>query len=239
MGLMLGSSLALGGCYTERFTPWRYRLTLNVMADGVVHTGSSVVQRQGTQTHGNIDGDLSGAFSTGQATIVDLGRGRLLFALLQVGLGGFGLDPAEREGRSWGEGPSIPTIFGHPYSREAIEDEARRTHQNSEEILVREGILPLQARGPVQLAPKDLPDLLTFADINDPRTAIQVSPSHMDRVFGPGVHLVSATLEITTDPVTTGISKIIPWVLDPNTDPRSCRVDEMCLTINFLASDVK
>jgi hypothetical protein len=204
------------------------------MADGVVHTGSSVVEMQGFQTHGNIDGDLSGVNARGQATIVDLGRGRFLFALLRVCLPGAVLDPVERENRFWGDYPSISDIFG-TYRDIA---EYRADHRTREQK-IKEKILPLKERGPVQLAPWELPDLLTFADINDPKSAVQVSPSHMDRVFGPGVRLVSATLEITSDPVTTGISKVIPWVTDPRSSGGTCKAVDLCLDLSSLASDVK
>ena len=35
----------------------------------------------------------------------------------------------------------------------------------------------------------------------------EVDPEHMDKTFGPGVMITRASLEITKDPITTGIEK--------------------------------
>ena len=63
---------------------YRYRLTLDVEADGKVHTGSSVVQVKVTEKANwlpQTDGSLFNL--TGEAVVVDLGKGRYLFSLLK------------------------------------------------------------------------------------------------------------------------------------------------------------
>ena len=67
-------------------------------------------------------------------------------------------------------------------------------------------------KGRVELAPGDLPLLVRFRDINDPKTVERVDPNDLAASFGPGVYLKRATVEITRDPVTTGIVKRLSWL---------------------------
>ena len=64
----------------------------------------------------------------------------------------------------------------------------------------------------MELAPGDLPLLVRFRDINDPRTVERVDANDLAASFGPGVYLKRATIEITRDPVTTGIEKRLAWL---------------------------
>jgi hypothetical protein len=64
----------------------------------------------------------------------------------------------------------------------------------------------------VELSPSDLPLLVRFRDINDAKTVERVKPGDLGASFGPGVYLKRATVEITKDPVTTGIEKRLPWL---------------------------
>lgn len=60
-----------------------------------------------------------------------------------------------------------------------------------------------------------IPMLVTFRDINDPKTVERVDPTNLAATFGPGVSLKRATIEMTDEPVTTGIEKRLGWVTDP------------------------
>ncbi|MBB4200447.1 hypothetical protein GGD83_004276 [Rhodoblastus sphagnicola] len=55
-----------------------------------------------------------------------------------------------------------------------------------------------------------LPMLVHFKDINDPLTVEIVPPDELSSHFGPGFRLLRATVEITTEPITTGISSALP-----------------------------
>ncbi len=82
LAALLTAALALVGCDTYPVN-YKYRLTLEVEADGKVHTGSSVVHvwvRENAEFWGGMGGVHLGAL--GEATVVDLGKGRLLIALL-------------------------------------------------------------------------------------------------------------------------------------------------------------
>ncbi len=55
--------------------------------------------------------------------------------------------------------------------------------------------------------------LVRFRDPNDPTTVERVDPHNLAASFGVGVRLVHATVEITDDPLTTGIEKKLPWLV--------------------------
>jgi hypothetical protein len=61
-----------------------------------------------------------------------------------------------------------------------------------------------------------VPMLVTFRDINDPTSVVRVEPAGMAAIFGPGVTLKRITVEVTDEPVTTGIEARLGWLGDPN-----------------------
>jgi hypothetical protein len=70
-------------------------------------------------------------------------------------------------------------------------------------------------RGPVTLSSIDYPLLVTFANINDPKSVMEVKPDKLVESFGPGFALKSITLEITDEVVTKGqTEKVLPWLKD-------------------------
>ncbi len=54
--------------------------------------------------------------------------------------------------------------------------------------------------------------LVRFRNIADPASVEKVYPENLAKSFGPGVRLKRATIEISTDPVTTGIEKRLGWL---------------------------
>jgi len=69
-----------------------------------------------------------------------------------------------------------------------------------------------KTRGPRKITPEALPDLVTFADIDDPRSVIEVDPNNLQATLGQGVTWNEITLEMTDEPITTGIEKKLPWL---------------------------
>lgn len=61
---------------------------------------------------------------------------------------------------------------------------------------------------------KIYPRLVMFDDLNDPMTVKGVDRLKMDEVLGEGVTFKRATIEITDDPMTRRIEKILPWLLE-------------------------
>ena len=59
------------------------------------------------------------------------------------------------------------------------------------------------------------PRLVTFSDIADPTSVMQVDPDDLSAVFGAGYALRAVTLEITDAPVTTGmVDGVLGWLGD-------------------------
>jgi hypothetical protein len=54
--------------------------------------------------------------------------------------------------------------------------------------------------------------LVTFTDIDDPKSVQRVDPANLAASFGPGIRLKRITVEVTDDDVTTGIEKRLRWL---------------------------
>lgn len=197
--IVLGLGLLLAGCGGPIYT-YRYRLTLAVEADGQVHTGSSVVEVSEWRTsEWSLEPRLVKTRVIGEATLVDLGRGRVLIALLE-GIPA-GTPRSERGGREWiGRSPTglLVGLFGLNYQW----TEARN-----------DGLAELSRQRAVRhLGANQLPILVTFRNINDPKTLVVVDPNELPTTFGPGVQFKSATIEVTDAPIGTGIEETLPWL---------------------------
>ena len=74
-----------------------------------------------------------------------------------------------------------------------------------------------EMRQRVELGSKLYPMLVTFSDINDPKSVKLVKPDDLASIFGPGYSLKSITLEITDEAVTEGkVEALLGWLTDPN-----------------------
>jgi len=54
------------------------------------------------------------------------------------------------------------------------------------------------------------PKMIRFRDKRDPTSVEVIDPAHLSMIFGNGVHLSHVWVEVTDDPVTTGIDKTLP-----------------------------
>ncbi len=166
----------------------RYRLTIEVEADGKVHTGSGVIEVT-FKRHGWSDSQTLGVHPTirGEAVPVDLGERGTFFVLLQKSPNaGSVSDPAYLPLRAFGL-----------ESGGLTGDKLRRLGSVS-------------ARATVQ----DLPLMVRFRDAKDPMSVERVDPDNLEKSFGSGVRLIRATIETTKDRLTTGILTRLPWLPD-------------------------
>jgi hypothetical protein len=70
-----------------------------------------------------------------------------------------------------------------------------------------------QLRNLSTLAASEYPALVTFTDINDPKSVKLVDPANLAATFGEGYNLKSITLEITDEGVTKGkTEQVLPWL---------------------------
>ncbi len=181
--------LVVGG-YKWRYPTysWHQKLTVEIETPDGMKSGSSVVAVSWSQVPQFLP-DVN-PFSneiTGEATVVDLGNGKYLFALLK---GASTL--AQRTVVSRSAGPAANAWFYHASKV--------RSHLGK----------------PVSIKSKHIPILVTFTDINDPKTVKRVDPNNLVASFGTGFALESVMLEITDEPkdVLTGWTSLVGVIPD-------------------------
>ncbi|MGX1199343.1 hypothetical protein [Parvibaculum sp. MBR-TMA-1.3b-4.2] len=170
---------------------FRYRLTVNVEADGKVHTGTGIIRiTWAKQVRVLPDVFVYSLRAHGQAVVVDLGERGLL--LVPKG----------------GKVSKIPFL--------AFKDTLpawRRVPRTPEEMRAF-----LKKRGTVEVSEDLLPLFIWLPDPSDPDSGRYALPSELSTAIGPDVHLRSATVEISDrildTPVSTGIEKRLPWLVE-------------------------
>ncbi|MBR1172833.1 hypothetical protein JQ617_02600 [Bradyrhizobium sp. KB893862 SZCCT0404] len=179
---------ACGGSFSETI---RYRLTFNVDVDGSLVSGSGVIQVKQSDMRA-LFGSMGGTGSevNGEAVIVNLGPRGTLFALLRGQSVGF---------RTLG-GPAW--LLFHAFAD---------VHKREAEPLPKVQLLKEQRPRRV-LRVDEIPMLVHFRDLDDPKSVEQVEPANLAAAFGPGVALREAVIEVTDDPVTVGIENKLPWL---------------------------
>ena len=205
--LLVLLALTLTGCFKDSYrAQWRQKMVVLVDSPEGEKRGESVIAvnfaRGNERLMRATDGSGVRWYVRGEAAVVDLGGGRYLFALLKGAgsyLGNAGVNAYVFSSRKYAPG-EIEAI-------KAVEN-ARR---NKPKRLPR-GMYPL---------------LVTFGDINDPKTVKKVDPDNLAAAFGPGYRLKSITLEITDEPVTRGkVEKVLGWlpkaefIIPPSQQPR-------------------
>ena len=98
---------------------------------------------------------------------------------------------------------------------------------------------------------RDLPTIVTFNDLNDPKsvTLIYKNPkssqgktnvNHFEKLFGTGVKLKDITLKITDEPITWGeVDKWLPWLNDyKNRGARLSGSNSIAITTNELSDNL-
>ena len=66
-------------------------------------------------------------------------------------------------------------------------------------------------RGVGVVPPEDYPMMVTFTDISDPMSVVEVDPNNFVATFGEGYALVEMTLEITDEAMTSGRVERLPF----------------------------
>ena len=167
---------------------FRYRLTLDTSVDGQLRSGSGIfeISLQEKPDWFPANGSVTPSVK-GEAVVVDLGSKGLLFALLTG-------DPLRNSSPAY---ELASSTFSDPKGLSAT-------------------LWKIKASiGRVDVPLNNLPLLVRFGDLADPKSVARVDPNDLAASFGPGVKLVRATIEITDDPVTTGIEKRLGWLALP------------------------
>ena len=189
--IVLGILAFIGCLYViYPFGAWNYRMTINVETPEGIKTGS-VVREVYVATGPDL---LPQAHSyvrvKGEAVVIDLGPRGLLFAIMRN----------DTLGVDYGKNVFLSMFGKHGYNGSTTPTGV--WHLN---------VLSLLKSGTTkQLEPDYFPILVRFRDINDPKSVERVDPNNLAATFGEGVKLLGATIEITDEPITTGIEKVLP-----------------------------
>jgi hypothetical protein len=203
--IRLEALVAIGLCLAGCSQSYRYKLTLAVNTPQGIRRGSSVVE----DVFWNVSIPARGITHRlrGEALYLDLGPGvRPLIALLTSSIHAkYGVD--RRWSRDAGPNDNLLALLYGPPSADFMDNVARLA----------------RTRGPRRITPADLPDLVTFADVNDPKSVVEVNPNDLQATLGKNVTWNEITLEMTDEPITTGIKAKLPW-LSPYTE-KNLRLD--------------
>ncbi|NCC53791.1 MAG: hypothetical protein EOM20_21655 [Spartobacteria bacterium] len=187
--LVAGAVIALAATQGDgdKTYSWRYKMTVEVETPEGVKTGSAV--REVTieeYTPVIVDIPETANLRTkvrGEAVVVDLGERGTLFAIMDY-------NGAYRVIFDLFKGPPFMTPEGREYYKSLIGTEA---------------VIP----------PEKYPmyaPLVTFTDMDDPKSVEAVEPGNLEEPFGEGVKLQGITVELTDQPVTWGIEEMLPWL---------------------------
>ncbi len=155
MGVMM-----LSGCSGESIS-WHQKLTVEIETPQGLKTGFSIMAVTKKSSDGWwVPPEARGVHSKakGEAVVVDLGNGRYLFALIS------GADLLAQKVFA----PEIGLV-GHALDRADWPDWANTI---------------TRLRGQRELSRQHYPMLVTFTDINDPKTVKRVNPNNLDASFG-------------------------------------------------------
>ena len=174
----------------------RYRFTVEVATPEGIKTGSSVHEVQLWFPTDAAWGVNHRASFRGEATVVDLGSRGKLFVLLNE-------DGTRKESREEYQ----MALISH------LQSIGKDWGQNSAKTVDAFN----EYKGRIAVPLSLLPLCVRFADPADPATVAPVDPAHLEASFGAGVRLAAASIEVASDPLSTGIEKSAPWLLGPFT----------------------
>lgn len=192
------AALLLPSCaFSDDAAPdYRYRLTVEVETPEGVRSGSSVIEVEQTlmRAGGSPANQAVRWRVRGEAVAVDLPDGKTLFALLRSDN-----DP------DWA---SRVYILLAPQENKGFEDVLDDVLE-----LTGERTLP-RTWPPVAFLEERsaYPMLVTFGDLANPTSVAEVDPDNLKETFGEGVTLKRITVELTDEPVTTGIEQRLEWM---------------------------
>jgi hypothetical protein len=164
---------------------WNQKLTLIVQTPQGEVTASSVIRASYTYGQMPMSGNDMSGGYTGEAVVMKFANEKYLFALLNA-------DRTDEYHRLL-----LTFAADLPDDREA-------------------GFAAITKLRGVKEVPRGLyPMLVTFGNLDDPKSVEQVQPNELASYFGAGYSLKSIMLEVTDEPETAGkVEAVIPWVVE-------------------------
>ncbi|MGB7420134.1 MAG: hypothetical protein WA918_13230 [Erythrobacter sp.] len=191
--------LALTACGDDATPDYRYRLTVEVETPEGLRTGSSVIEVEqtlgGAASAGGLAGQQIYYRTRGEAVAVDLPGGETLFALLRSD------NDVEWSAR-------VMQMLAPRTEGEAFEEVF-------DNVLMIEGEVEVPRTWPANVVLPErsaYPMLVSFADLDDPTSVELVDPDDLEATFGEGYALERITVQLTDEPVTTGIEERLGWL---------------------------
>ncbi len=185
---LIGSALGLAGCGLDEYS-WHQKMTVVIATPSGDRTGSAVTEVRVSVGRQAMSGNERWFSVKGEAVVVEVAPGKYVFALLS----GSKQTPHEYLAElTWaGSYPEATFTSAEPYTPEKKWGPVYAAIQKMKDARD----IPAQYR----------PMLVTFTDINDPKSVKEVKPGKVSEALGPGYALKSITLEITDEPVTDEI----------------------------------
>jgi hypothetical protein len=179
--------------------PVHYRVSFGVEVGGTAYSGASVVQVTyqqvpSWQAWAWIDAPPGGAIYRGQAATLRLPDGKVLCLMTSGGtlVGRKTIDSLVRIANRL-----LAPLLRSGGRRDMIDTSNAADISGSADI-------------PLNL----LPPILLFEDPHNPSTAHVFLPERPEQWLGPGAKFLGAQIAVTTEPRTTGIEAVLPWLAD-------------------------
>jgi hypothetical protein len=193
--------LGIRHCFGGWTTSWNQRLMLVIETPQGEVRGSAMTQVTNTDSRGALVRPEAGGVQSkvmGEAVVVEVAPGKLLFALLSV------TNEEERDAKHWVY-PAYRLSEAGSYGGEVMKLSSQ----------------PHDTLAPIP--PEGWPLLVTFDGITKLETVRRVNPEDLAAVFAEGVRFKAVTLEITGEAVTEGrVEAVLTW-LGAYPEPSLCR----------------
>jgi hypothetical protein len=179
--------------------PVHYRLSFGVEVGGTAYSGATVVQVTYQQVPrwqawAWIDAPPGGSIYRGQAATLRLPDGKVLCLMTS---GGTLVGRKTRYSIARIANRLLAPLLRSGGRRDMIDTSNAADISGSADI-------------PLDL----LPTILLFEDPNNPSTAHVFDPEHPEQWLGPGARFLGARIAVTSEPLTTGIEAVLPWLAD-------------------------
>ncbi len=195
LGILVAITLGLYGLYLYNFPSYthRYRLTVEIEADGKLHTGSGVVEVVWFTPPPLSQRDINSRVR-GRAALVDLGRhGVVLAALL-------GYSDRVKPAPVRADELALRAYFGTPQR-----PVKRLPYGTAEYAAIR------HESGLRELSEENYPPFIWLPEPIDKHSARQLLARDFTRDIGPIVILRRVTLETTSDAFSNELFEKLPW----------------------------
>jgi hypothetical protein len=198
IGVLSSGAIAglIGGCRPFATSPYRFSMTVFVDTPTGLKQGSSVYEVRVAKVLRFLPDEANRDWIViGESVAIDLAPGRTLFTLLST------VNPMGRDLAYM----SMTTL--DPRFKNDLVESAKRISLGTGTATA--------ADVPVN----NLPAMVTFGDIADPKSVLSVDPMRLDTTFGEGFTLQRVNLRTTEDPVSSQVGSKLRW-LDGNPEQR-------------------